>query len=132
MPPKLRLQGQEVEWQTRVRHLSVQIDRSMPMTAQGYIRSRLTYAAPGWYALCSASQSKKIQAQQNIALRMIVEARWYVLNDARDLCMRLDKRILDIADQGYEFLRNIVSTQERSLSGRPLPRELLRIPPPKN
>ncbi|GBP31825.1 RNA-directed DNA polymerase from mobile element jockey [Eumeta japonica] len=34
MPPKLRLRGQEVEWQTRVRNLSVQIDRSMRMVAQ--------------------------------------------------------------------------------------------------
>ncbi|GBP10876.1 hypothetical protein EVAR_5456_1 [Eumeta japonica] len=41
---------------------------------KGYIRSRLTYAAPAWYALCSASQRKRIQAQQNIALRMIVGA----------------------------------------------------------
>ncbi|GBP37600.1 RNA-directed DNA polymerase from mobile element jockey [Eumeta japonica] len=79
MPAKLRLRGQEVEWQTRVRYLGVQIDRSMRMAAQvkhvihqsraarsmlrpvlrshlplrakvalykGYIRSRLTYAAP--------------------------------------------------------------------------------------
>ncbi|GBP95861.1 RNA-directed DNA polymerase from mobile element jockey [Eumeta japonica] len=122
MPPKLRLRGQEVEWQTRVRYLGVQTDRSMHMAAQeehvthqsraawsmlrpvlrsrlplrtkvalykGYIRSRLTYAAPAWYALCSASQRKKIQAQQNITLRTIVEAGRYVINDvfARDLCI---------------------------------------------
>ncbi|GBP65548.1 RNA-directed DNA polymerase from mobile element jockey [Eumeta japonica] len=29
---------------------------------KGYIRSRLTYAAPAWYALCSTSQRKRIQA----------------------------------------------------------------------
>ncbi|GBP70193.1 hypothetical protein EVAR_46688_1 [Eumeta japonica] len=107
MPPKLRLRGQDVEWQTKVRYLGVQIDRSMRMAAQveqvihqsraarsmlrpvlrshlplraklalykGYIRSRLTYAAPAWYALCSTSQRKRIQAQQSIALRMIVGA----------------------------------------------------------
>ncbi|GBP33358.1 hypothetical protein EVAR_30948_1 [Eumeta japonica] len=34
MPPKLRLRGQEVDWQTRVRYLGVQIDRSMRMAAQ--------------------------------------------------------------------------------------------------
>ncbi|GBP47638.1 RNA-directed DNA polymerase from mobile element jockey [Eumeta japonica] len=120
MPPKLRLRGQDVEWQTKVRYLGVQIDRSMRMAAQveqaihqsraarsmlrpvlrshlplraklalykGYIRSRLTYAAPAWYALCSISQRKRIQAQQSIALRMIVGAGRYVLNDviARDL-----------------------------------------------
>ncbi|GBP58048.1 RNA-directed DNA polymerase from mobile element jockey [Eumeta japonica] len=122
MPPKLRLRGQDVEWQTKVRCLGVQIDRSMRMAAQveqvihqirdarsmlrpvlrshlplraklalykGYIRSRLTYTAPTWYALCSTSQRKRIQAQQSIALRMIVGAGRYVLNDviARDLCI---------------------------------------------
>ncbi|GBP55682.1 hypothetical protein EVAR_18973_1 [Eumeta japonica] len=39
---------------------------------KGYIRSRITYAAPACYALCSVAQKKRIQAQQNIALRMIV------------------------------------------------------------
>ncbi|GBP26006.1 hypothetical protein EVAR_84566_1 [Eumeta japonica] len=34
MPPKLRLRGQDVEWQTKVRYLGVQIDRSMRMAAQ--------------------------------------------------------------------------------------------------
>ncbi|GBP41461.1 hypothetical protein EVAR_36219_1 [Eumeta japonica] len=33
-PQKLRLRGREVEWQTRVRYLGVQIDRSMRMAAQ--------------------------------------------------------------------------------------------------
>ncbi|GBP21147.1 RNA-directed DNA polymerase from mobile element jockey [Eumeta japonica] len=176
MPAKLRLRGQKVEWQTRVRYLGVQIDRSMRMAAQvehvihqsraarsmlrpvlrshlplrvkvtlykGYIRSRLTYAAPAWYALCSISQKKRIQAQQNIALRMIVGAGRYVSNDviARDLCIetveefiqRIARRMFDIADQGpYEFLRNIAPMQESSSSGRPLPRELLRTPPPKH
>ncbi|GBP72329.1 hypothetical protein EVAR_90425_1 [Eumeta japonica] len=108
MPPKLRLRGQDVEWQSKVRYLGVQIDRSMRMAAQvehviyqsrasrsmlrpvlrshlqlrakvalykGYIHFRLTYAAPARYALCSASQRKRIQAQQNIALRMIVAIR---------------------------------------------------------
>ncbi|GBP24039.1 RNA-directed DNA polymerase from mobile element jockey [Eumeta japonica] len=34
MPPKLRLWGQDVEWQTKVRYLGVQIDRSMRMATQ--------------------------------------------------------------------------------------------------
>ncbi|GBP59030.1 hypothetical protein EVAR_15033_1 [Eumeta japonica] len=91
----------------------------------------------------SASQRKRIQAQQNIALRMIAGAGRYVLIDviARDLCIetveefiqRIARRMFDIADQGpYEFLQNITPMQERSPSGRPLPRELLRTPPPKN
>ncbi|GBP76657.1 hypothetical protein EVAR_51142_1 [Eumeta japonica] len=109
---------------------------------KGYIRSRLTYAAPAWYALCSTTQRKRIQAQQSIALRMIVGAGRYVLNDviARDLCIetveefirRIARRMFDIADQGpHEFLRNIAPTHERSPSGRPLPREITKTPPPK-
>ncbi|GBP91643.1 hypothetical protein EVAR_68277_1 [Eumeta japonica] len=110
---------------------------------KGYIRSRLTYAAPAWYALCSTSQRKRIQALQNIALRMIVGAGRYVLNSviARDLCIetvkefiqRIARQMFDIADQGpHEFLRNITPTHERSPSGRPLPRELVKTPPHKN
>ncbi|GBP27932.1 RNA-directed DNA polymerase from mobile element jockey [Eumeta japonica] len=34
MPPKLRLRGQDVKWQTKVRYLGVKIDRSMRMAAQ--------------------------------------------------------------------------------------------------
>ncbi|XP_072932349.1 myrosinase 1-like [Epargyreus clarus] len=51
-----------------------------------YIRSRLTYAAPAWYALVAKSNRKRIQAQQNQALRAIVGAGRYVRNDvvARD------------------------------------------------
>ncbi|GBP44218.1 hypothetical protein EVAR_22102_1 [Eumeta japonica] len=97
---------------------------------RGYIRFRLTYAAPAWYAICSASQRKRIQAQQ------------YALNDVitRDLCIetveefiqRIARRIYDIADQGpYEFLRNIAPMHEKSPSGRPLSRELIKTPPPK-
>ncbi|GBP79532.1 hypothetical protein EVAR_89898_1 [Eumeta japonica] len=39
-----------------------------------YIRSRLTYAAPVWYALCSKQQRRRFQAQQNIVLQMIAVA----------------------------------------------------------
>ncbi|GBP76611.1 Probable RNA-directed DNA polymerase from transposon X-element [Eumeta japonica] len=141
MPPKLRLRGQDVEWQTKVRYLGVQIVRCMRMAVQveqiihqsraarsmlrpvlrshlpfrakialykGYIRSWLTYAAPAWYALYSTSQRKRIQGQQSIALRMIVGAGRYVLNDviARDLCVetveefiqRIARRMFDIDD----------------------------------
>ncbi|GBP00078.1 hypothetical protein EVAR_74386_1 [Eumeta japonica] len=176
MPPKLKLRGQKVEWQTRVRYLGVQIDRFMRMVAQvehvihrrraarsmmrpvlrshlplrvkvdlykGYIRSRLTYVAPAWYALCSASQRKRIQAQHNIASRMVMEVGRYLLNVviARDPCIetveefiqRIARPMYDIADQGlYEFLWNIAPTHKRSPSALPLSRELLKTPPPKN
>ncbi|GBP02682.1 hypothetical protein EVAR_70509_1 [Eumeta japonica] len=108
----------------------------------GYIRSRLTYAAPAWYALCSPSQRNRIQSQQNITLRMIVGAGRYVLKDviARDLCIEtieefiqcITRWVYDIADQDpYEFLRNIAPIHDRSPSGRPLPRELIKMHPPK-
>ncbi|GBP82599.1 RNA-directed DNA polymerase from mobile element jockey [Eumeta japonica] len=65
MPTKLRLRGQEVEWQTRAaRSMLRPVLRShLPLRAKvalykGYIRSRLTYAAPAWYALCSSSQKR--------------------------------------------------------------------------
>ncbi|GBP49623.1 hypothetical protein EVAR_37405_1 [Eumeta japonica] len=99
--------------------------RAKVVLYKGHIRSRLTYAAPSWYALCSASQRKRIQAQQNIALRMIVGAERYVLI-ASDLCnetveefiQRITCRMYDIADQGpFEFFRNIAPMHERSLSG---------------
>ncbi|GBP81069.1 hypothetical protein EVAR_37195_1 [Eumeta japonica] len=87
------------------------------------------------------AKEEGIQAQQNIPLRMIVGAGRYVLNDvvSHDPCIetveefiqRIVRRMFDIADQGpYEFLRNIAPTQERSPSGRPLPKELLRTHPP--
>ncbi|GBP28751.1 hypothetical protein EVAR_19793_1 [Eumeta japonica] len=95
---------------------------------KGYIRCRITYAAPAWYALCSTLQRKRIQAQQSIALRMIMEAGRYVLNDviAHDLYIetvekfiqRIARWMFDIADQGpHEFFRNIAPTHERSPSG---------------
>ncbi|GBP37849.1 hypothetical protein EVAR_21384_1 [Eumeta japonica] len=39
-----------------------------------YIRSRLTYAASAYYALCSELQRQHQQVHQNIVLRMIAEA----------------------------------------------------------
>ncbi|GBP76203.1 RNA-directed DNA polymerase from mobile element jockey [Eumeta japonica] len=149
MPDQLRLRGQAVEWNTRVRY-RVHIDRSLRMTPQTdhviqtsrpraklrpilasrlpistkvaiykcYIRSRLTYAAPAWYALCSGLQRQRFQAQQNIALRLIAGAGWYVRNDviARDLGVetieefvrRLTRRAFNRADAGpHPSLHNL-------------------------
>ena len=52
-----------------------------------YIRSRLTYAMPAWYGLCSAGVCTSLQAQQNISLRVMTGAGRYVRNDviARDV-----------------------------------------------
>ncbi|GBP30391.1 hypothetical protein EVAR_18190_1 [Eumeta japonica] len=71
-------------------HLSLQVKIAQ---YKCYIRSRLTCAASAWYALCSTLQRKRIQTQQNIALRMIMGGGQYVLNDviARDLRMETVK-----------------------------------------
>ncbi|GBP04204.1 hypothetical protein EVAR_6457_1 [Eumeta japonica] len=66
----------------------------------------------------------------------------YILNDvlACDLYIEtvekfiqhIVRRMYDIADQGpQEFLWNIAPMHETSASGRPLPRELLKMPPSK-
>ncbi|GBP27931.1 hypothetical protein EVAR_83560_1 [Eumeta japonica] len=73
---------------------------------------------------------------------MIVGVGRYVLNDviARDLCIetveefiqRIARRRYNITDQGpYEFLRNIAPIHERSPSGRPVLRKLIKKSPPK-
>lgn len=103
-----------------------------------FIRSRITYAAPAWYVSAARSQRKRLQAQQNIALRVIARAARYVRNDvlARDLGMQsLEKfitktarRMYDRADNGpYDHLRGFAPLHARPPDGRPLPRELLRL-----
>ncbi|KAG7294806.1 hypothetical protein JYU34_022823 [Plutella xylostella] len=105
-----------------------------------YVRSRLTYAAPAWYALCSTANRKRLQAQQNLTLRTIVGAGRYVRNDviARDLkiesleefVVRLARRMYDRADNGpHEHLHDIAPTYDRPDNGRPYPRELLLLAP---
>ncbi|GBP92478.1 RNA-directed DNA polymerase from mobile element jockey [Eumeta japonica] len=100
-----------------------------------YIRSRLTYAAPAWYALCSGLQRQRLQAQQNIALRLIAGAGWYVRNDviARDLGVetveefvrRLTKRAFNRADAGpHSSLHNLAPLLDRPIRGYQLPRDL--------
>ncbi|CAG9092821.1 unnamed protein product [Plutella xylostella] len=36
-----------------------------------YMRFRITYAAPAWYALCSMTNCMKLQLQQNLTLRAV-------------------------------------------------------------
>ncbi|GBP58731.1 RNA-directed DNA polymerase from mobile element jockey [Eumeta japonica] len=101
-----------------------------------YIRSRLTYTAPAWYALCSKLQRHRLQAQQNIVLRMISGTGWYVKNDvmARDLKVEtleefvkmLARRAFSRADAGpYTSLRNLGPHYDRSMKGYQLARALV-------
>ncbi|GBP55427.1 hypothetical protein EVAR_34228_1 [Eumeta japonica] len=69
IPTQLHLRGQDVEWKSCIRYLSVHIDRSLHMIPQ------------------MDNQRRRLQAQQNMVLRMIAETGCYVNNDviAREL-----------------------------------------------
>ena len=64
--------------------LSLQTKRMIYIT---YIRSRLTYAAPAWYALVSNTNRAKMRAQQALTLRTIADAPRYMRTEnlLRDL-----------------------------------------------
>ncbi|GBP69108.1 RNA-directed DNA polymerase from mobile element jockey [Eumeta japonica] len=101
-----------------------------------YIRSRPTYAAPAWFALCSKLQCQRLQAQQNVVLRTIAGAGWYFKNDviARDLKVEsleefvrmLAQRAFNRADAGpYTSLHNLALQYYQPTKGYHLPRDLL-------
>lgn len=46
-----------------------------------YIRSQITYAGPAWGAHLSATNWKKLEAIQNIAIRTISNSPWFVRNE---------------------------------------------------
>ncbi|GBP20216.1 RNA-directed DNA polymerase from mobile element jockey [Eumeta japonica] len=66
-----------------------------------YMRARLTYAAPAWYALCSELQRQRVQDQQNIVLRIITGVEWYVRNDviARELKVETLEEFIEMLAQ---------------------------------
>lgn len=103
-----------------------------------YIRTRLTYAAPAWYALCTKGQKNKLQVIQNQTLRTCTKAGRYVRNStiASDLAMesveefvvRLSKKMFDKADNGpHEHLRDLAPLHARPPDSdkRKLPRSLI-------
>lgn len=105
-----------------------------------YIRSRLTYAMPAWYGLCTQHTRQRIQVQQNISLRVLTGAGRYVRNDviAKDVKMQsigefvahTARRMYDRADNGpHAHLCDIAPLHARPPdgSGRALPRELLLL-----
>ncbi|KAJ0173910.1 hypothetical protein K1T71_010056 [Dendrolimus kikuchii] len=108
-----------------------------------YLRSRLTYAAPAWYALCSTTRRSRIQARQNIALRVCTGAGRYVRNDviARDVGIpsveefvaKMARRMFDRADNGgHTSLHGIAPLHARPPDHQrtwlPTPRDLIRSP----
>jgi hypothetical protein len=73
---------------------------------KSYVRSRLPYAAPAWYALCAPTQRTKLQTVQNKALRYITDAGRFVTNKVihRDLKM--------------QFVEDFVGALARAMFGR--------------
>jgi hypothetical protein len=119
---------------------------SLPLTAKiniykGYIRSRLTYAAPAWYALVGECKRRRLRAQQSLALRAASGAHYYVSNHVlhRDLKVEhLDDFITRLARAMFEradgsrltHLQNIAPHHTRPPDKRALPRDLIRPDPP--
>ncbi|VVC88036.1 unnamed protein product [Leptidea sinapis] len=56
---------------------------------KAYVRTRLTYAAPAWFALTSETGRKSLRVQQSLTLRTISGAPRFVRNQviSRDLRM---------------------------------------------
>ncbi|XP_064072749.1 uncharacterized protein LOC135193589 [Vanessa tameamea] len=154
---QLTLRGQDVEWQTSVCYLGCHIDRSLQMVPTvnravnhaaaarikrriygAYVRSRLTYAAPAWFALCLASQRQRIQIQQNRCLRLIVGAPRYVGNDVihkdtrtptvEEFVHHVARMFARADNSACRHLHGIAPLHARPPDGRPQPRELLLSP----
>lgn len=73
-----------------------------------YIRPRITYAAPAWYALVGECNRQRLRAQQSLTLRTIVDAPYYVRNTtiSRDLGVEsLDGFIERLASNGASSRR---------------------------
>ncbi|KAJ2937340.1 hypothetical protein O0L34_g19223 [Tuta absoluta] len=102
---------------------------------KAYIRTRLTYAAPAWYAVVSETNRQRLRAQQSKALRAIADAPRFVRNEVirRDLKVEtLDEFVSKLstgmfarADRSdFEHLRNLAPYHARPPDWKPYPREL--------
>lgn len=117
------------------------LNSALPLRAKlgiykAYIRTRLTYAAPAWYALVSESNKKRLRAQQSLTLRTIVNAPRFVRNAtiARDLgvesidafVQRLSTSMFDRSDRSrHDHLRELAPYHRRPPDGLGLPRDLV-------
>jgi hypothetical protein len=86
-----------------------------------YVRSKITYASPAWGALISNSNWTKLEAIQNIAMRTILGAPWYVRNTTirnaikiptvKEEIIHLTKNLsLNLNNANHSHLRNIGKT----------------------
>lgn len=106
-----------------------------------YVRTRLTYAAPAWYALCSRRNKSRLETVQNSSLRTCTRAGRYVRNDlirkdigietVEEFVVRMARRMYDSADNGpHVHLQNLAPLHTRPPDrrrSRALPRSI--IPP---
>lgn len=107
-----------------------------------YIRSLLTYAAPAWYGLISTPNQVRLQAQQNLTLRTILAAHYYVSNHTihKDLRMesllefsrRLATNLFERADASmWDHIRGIAPLHARPPDlhpgERPFPRDFAEV-----
>lgn len=102
---------------------------------KAYVRTRLTYAAPAWYALVSETNRRRLRAQQSKVLRTIADAPRFVRNEVirRDFKVetldefvsKLSTRMFTRADRSdFEHLRGLAPYHARPPDHRPYPREL--------
>lgn len=105
---------------------------------KAYIRTRLTYAAPAWYALASQSQRQRLHAQQSLSLRTIADAPRYVRNATiqRDLKIEsldafigsLATRMFGRADESsFRHLRELAPYHARPPDLKSFPRDLVVV-----
>lgn len=114
---------------------------SLPLRAKlgiykAYIRTRLTYAAPAWYALAAQSNKNRLRAQQALSLRTIEDAPRFVRNETiqRDLQIenldafvtRLTKRMFERADVSeHPHIREIAPHHARPPDRKRYSRDLV-------
>ncbi|KAJ2939362.1 hypothetical protein O0L34_g13456 [Tuta absoluta] len=105
---------------------------------KGYIRPRLTYAAPSWYALVSETNRKRLRAQQNITLRTVVNAPMFVRNETilkglhvesvDKFISRLATRMFARAEASdFQHIRELAPQHARPPDGKAYPRDLVSI-----
>ena len=120
-------------------HLRPLMRSSLPLSTKlalykAYVRPRLTYATPAWYALANARQRKALQVVQNIALRHVTQAPYFVRNTTiqRDLKIEsLEEHIGRLAHNAFSradisdhlHLQNIAPWHTRPPDWKHLPKE---------
>ncbi|XP_053622976.1 uncharacterized protein LOC128682356 [Plodia interpunctella] len=104
-----------------------------------YIRPRLTYAAPAWYALTNQTRKNQLEAQQSISLRVITKAPRYVRNstiqkglqmESLDAHIRhLTRRLLKRVDEStLPHIQELAPYHARPPDSKQFPRDLITDP----